>query len=109
MSRAMGMSLVARAPSHGNGMNVAWSSSWSRRHISFGSMDKIVGQFAADTFIESMSLNSKAIVSYLTIESAHEKRAYANFLFNIRTHRLCQLATPPNWIAGNGPLVLISE
>ena len=37
-------------------------------------MDKVVGQFAADTFIESMNLNSKAIVS----TSPHCKRCTRN-------------------------------
>jgi hypothetical protein len=35
----------------------------SIRLISFDSINKMAGQFAADTFIESMSLNSRAIVS----------------------------------------------
>lgn len=37
-----------------------------KRNISFNSMERAVGQYAADTFIESMNLNSKSIVSVFT-------------------------------------------
>jgi hypothetical protein len=35
----------------------------SKRSVSFESMNRAVGKFAADQFVESMTLNSKIIVS----------------------------------------------
>lgn len=37
-----------------------------RRFVSFDAMEKVVGRYAADTFIESMNLNSRSIVSYIS-------------------------------------------
>lgn len=37
-----------------------------RRWVSFNSMEKAMGQYAADTYIESMNLNSKSVVSIVT-------------------------------------------
>ena len=43
-----------------NGIYVAGN---QKRWVSFNSMEKAMGQYAADTYIESMNLNSKSVVS----------------------------------------------
>ncbi len=55
-----------RAPTHvylKQSANSIFASGNQRRWVSFNSMEKAMGQYAADTYIESMNLNSKSVVS----------------------------------------------
>jgi hypothetical protein len=44
------------------GANLNHAANVAHRNVSFNAMEKAVGQYAANTFIESMNLDSRAIV-----------------------------------------------
>ncbi len=44
------------------GVNLNHAANVAHRNVSFNAMEKAVGQYAANTFIESMNLDSRAIV-----------------------------------------------
>ena len=64
-------------------LNIKRSFVDQKRGVSFSAMEKVVGQYAANTFIESMNLNSKSIVRlFLIIECGVVGSYIISILFN---------------------------